>query len=69
MAASPDGRGQDRHARGQFNCAVDRAGTIKLTYWWGGDEPAVRFKSPFSREAERCRSERASGGSASSVAR
>jgi hypothetical protein len=43
------------YARLQFNCAVDGAGTIKLTargYRWGGDGPDVRFKSLLSREPE-----------------
>jgi hypothetical protein len=54
-AAGPDGRSWDRYARIQFNCAVDRAGTVKLTargYRWGGDGPAMRFKSLLSREPE-----------------
>ena len=56
MTADPNERTDgDGYARIQFNCAVDRVGTIKLTargYRWGGDEPDMRFKSLFSRAAE-----------------
>jgi len=47
--------GQNDYARVQFDCAVDRAGTVKLSargYRWGGDEPDLRFKSLFTREAD-----------------
>jgi len=54
-AEGADGTDRDSYARVQFNCAVNRAGTIKLTgrgYRWGGEESAVRFKSLFTREAD-----------------
>ncbi|WP_251329134.1 hypothetical protein [Haloplanus pelagicus] len=52
-AEGTDVPGPGGYARLQFNCAVDGAGTIKLTargYRWGDDESAMRFKSLFSRE-------------------
>jgi hypothetical protein len=55
MGADSEGRNRDGYARTRFNCAVDRAGTIKLTargYRWGGDDPAMRFKSLFTRAAD-----------------
>jgi len=54
MADETAGGDHDGYARIQFNCAVDRAGTVKLTargYRWGSDDPDMRFKSLFSREA------------------
>jgi hypothetical protein len=50
-----DGAERDGYARIQFNCAVDRAGAIRLTargYRWGGTESDRRFKSLFTRAAE-----------------
>jgi len=51
-APTADGPEASEYARIQFNCAVDGAGTIKLTargYRWGGEDADVRFKSLFSR--------------------
>jgi hypothetical protein len=52
---TPASEGTDDYARIQFNCAVDRAGTVRLTargYRWGGTESDRRFKSLFMREAD-----------------
>lgn len=53
--ASEGADSTDGYARLQFNCAVDRAGTVRLTargYRWGGAESDRRFKSLFTREAD-----------------
>lgn len=74
MATDPGERtGGDGYARIQFNCAVDRAGTIKLTARGTGGAATSRICgsnrcSPGRRRRpRRCRSRRTSGGSASST--
>lgn len=55
MAEGADGPERDDYARIQFNCTVNRAGTVKLTargYRWGGEASDMRFKSLFTREAD-----------------